>query len=361
VAPVRYDHPDADLLSPRRRWYKLPLFVFSIFLFVLAITLMKDGARDLGPLVRDRFAVAHFADAMGFGWLLSYLIMSGSPVAAAALSLFDAGVIDRLSAYGMIVGSRMGASFIVLFIGFIYVLRGRGRASSLSMGLLSMSVATSIQVLALGIGIWLLSNGLVDSYHLGMGATMASPLDLILEPISQAMGALLPGWALFALGIGLIMVSFSLFDRCLPDMTLKQHGVGAMAQFVYRPWVMFLVGSTVTLATMSVSISLSILVPLNQRGFVRRENIIPYIMGANITTFIDTLLAAFLLRNPAALAVVLAEMISLTVVSALILLGGYELYKRSLLRFVDWTVHDMRRLFAFVVVIVAVPVVLLIL
>jgi hypothetical protein len=48
--------------------------------------------------------------------------MSGSPVAASALTFLDAGIITAVQTFTMIIGSRMGASFIILFIGFIYVL-----------------------------------------------------------------------------------------------------------------------------------------------------------------------------------------------------------------------------------------------
>ena len=56
----------------------------------------------------------------------------------------------------------------------------------------------------------------------------------------------------------------------------------------YRPWFMFAVGLGVTVLTLSVSVSLSLLVPLAARGYIRRENVVPYILGANITTFVDT-------------------------------------------------------------------------
>ena len=128
--PLRLIHDFWRYLS----WPKIGRFTISLFLFILAITLMKEGARDLAPLVRTRFAVTNPANSLGFGWLFAYLIMSGSPVAAAALTFFQAGVLDKLGAFTMITGSRLGASFIVLFIGFIYVLRGRNRANSLSMG-----------------------------------------------------------------------------------------------------------------------------------------------------------------------------------------------------------------------------------
>lgn len=343
----------------RLHWYKLPLFVVSLFLFVLAITLMKDGARGLAPFVRDRLVVTNFADALGFGWLFAYVIMSGSPVAGAALTFFDAGAISKISAFAMIVGSRMGASFIVLFIGFLYVLRGRNRGTSLAMGLLSLTVAGSIQAVALVIGIALLTFGVLDGIQLGSGGVLGGLMDAILDPISQALAARLPGWALFLVGLGVIMVSFNLFDRCLPTMTLKEGGVGTISQFVYKPWIMFLLGGAVTLISMSVSISLSILVPLSQRGFVRRENVIPYIMGANISTFIDTLLAAVLLRNSEAFTIVLAEMISLAIVCALILLVGYRPYERGVLGFVDWATRDNRNLAIFMLSIFVVPVVLM--
>ena len=141
AAPV---HDPGLIGSLRRvRWDKVGLFIVSLFLFVLAINLMKEGARELAPLVRDVFAVDSPANALGFGWLFAYLVMSGSPVAASALAFFSAGVINQIETFAMITGSRFGASFIVLFIGFIYVLRGRDRSQGLSMGLLSLLVTFS--------------------------------------------------------------------------------------------------------------------------------------------------------------------------------------------------------------------------
>ena len=132
--------------------------------------------------------------------------------------------------------------------------------------------------------------------------------------------------------MGVIWFSFNLFDKCLPQMTLKESQLGWMSRLVYRPWVMFALGALITMISMSVSLSLAILVPLSARGFVRRENVIPYIMGANITTFIDTLLAAVLLNNPPAFTIVLVEMFSITVVSVIILATVYRRYERGMLR-----------------------------
>ncbi len=343
----------------RVRWDKVGLFIVSLFLFILAINLMKEGARSLAPLVRDVFDVNSPANALGFGWLFAYVVMSGSPVAASALAFFSAGVINQIETFAMITGSRFGASFIVLFIGFVYVLRGRDRSQGLSMGLLSLLVTFSTYTVALIIGVFVLQSGTLDWFQPSSGALLSSIFDLVFDPIITLLLSFLPRWSMFVVGLGIILVSFNLFDRCLPEMSIKESQVGRVSRMVYKPWVMFLLGSGVTMISMSVSVSLSILVPLSNRGFVRRENVIPYIMGANITTFVDTLLAAVLLNNPDAFTVVLVEMLSVALVSAVILIFFFTNYQRWMLSIVNWIIESNRNLAVFMFTIFAIPIILL--
>ena len=349
---------------PRPWWQhirldKIGIFIVSLYLFILAISLMKTGASGLTSLVQNILQVSNPINALGFGWLFAYLMMSGSPVAAAALAFFDAGVIDQLSAFAMITGSRLGASFIVLFIGFIYTLRGRDRATSLSMGLLSLSVTASTYLPALLLGTVILKTGALDRVQLQSGALLTSFMDLIIDPVVNLLVSWVPGWMIFVVGLGIILISFNLFDKCLPQMSIKESRVGWMSRLVYRPAVMFGLGALITLVSMSVSVSLSILVPLSSRGFVRRENVIPYIMGANITTFIDTLLAAVLLNNPPAFTIVLAEMFSVTMVSILILSLFYTSYLHRMLKFVTQVTSTNRNLAVFMLLLLLIPLALL--
>ena len=56
--------------SPLRRipWLKIGTFSISLFLFILALTFMKEGARSLVPLIRSQLAVTNPANGLGFGW-----------------------------------------------------------------------------------------------------------------------------------------------------------------------------------------------------------------------------------------------------------------------------------------------------
>ena len=357
-----------QLLRPAEKWNawwtkiqigKIGLFILSLFLFIQAITLMKEGARGLSPLVRDVFNVTNPVNSLGFGWLFAYMIMSGSPVAAASLAFFDAGVVDKLGAFAMITGSRLGANFIVLLIGFLYVFRGRDRTTSLSMGLLSLTITATTYLPALLLGAFFLKTGWLDRVQLRSGTLLQSATGFLVEPISTFVTGLLPEWAVFLLGLGVILLSFNLFDKCLPQMTIKESYVGWMSRLVYRPAVMFLLGALVTLISMSVSISLSVLVPLSNRGFVRRENVTPYIMGANITTFIDTLLAAVLLKNPPAFTIVLTEMFTITLISMCILILFYPYYQQTTLNFINWVTNSNKHLSLFIIAIFLVPILLM--
>lgn len=359
--PISISLQDAASAAWERvHFRKIGLFLISIFLFVLAIILMKDSARGISSLVRDFITVTNPVNCLGFGWLSAYLIMSGSPIAATALTFFDAGMMDKIGAFNMITGSRLGASFIVLFVGFMYVLRGRDRATSLSMGLLSLTVTWSTYILSLLIGVSILRAGVLDWVQLRSGALLYTTTEWIFNPILTVMNSFLPHWAIFFCGLLIVMLSFQFFDRCLPQMTIKESQVGQMSRLVYRRWVMFSLGALITMVSMSVSLSLSVLVPLSNRGFVRRENVIPYIMGANITTFIDTLLAAVLLNNTSAFTIVFVEMVSISLVSMIILATLYHHYERIMLDLVAWITAGNRNLVIFLSFVFVMPIFLMV-
>jgi Na+/phosphate symporter len=181
--------------------------------------------------------------------------------------------------------------------------------------------------------------------------------DPILGFVNTQLGSL--PWLIFFVGIGVLLFSFSLLDRALPEMNAERSSFQRIGRLVYRPMAMFVLGMAVTSVTLSVSVSLSILVPLSAKGFIRRENMLPYIMGANITTFIDTLFAAFVMSGPAAFTIVLVEMVSVALVSLIVLLTCYRLYERAVIWVLNVIMRDNRTLGMFVAVMLITPLVLL--
>lgn len=321
----------------RIRWCKLGLFFASMTLFMLALELMKAGTRGLAPLTNDLLHVDDPISGLGFGWLSSYLVLSGSPVAAVALTFLDVGTIGPHAAFAMIVGSRVGGSLIVVLIGLVYMLRGHKKRTSLLVGLLALIITVTIYVFALPLGLTMLNMPIAETHiHLPTDGGFASLIDLLFGPPVELTSRTLPDWGVFLLGLGSTVLSLNLIDKALPELDLEKHVFGRVSRLLYRPSVIFVLGMVLTLLTMSVSVSLGLLVPLSVRGYVRRENLVPYIMGCNISTFVDTLIAGILLRNPMATNVVLIQMVVILIVSLIVLAFFYRTYERLMLRVALW-------------------------
>ncbi len=201
----------------------------------------------------------------------------------------------------------------------------------------------------------ILRAGLLDGVHWHASGKMEAVLGKLWGPFVDAAEAHLPGWALFVVGIATILVSFNLIDRVLPQID-SDSTVSKRRTWLTHPWMMFFLGCIVATLTLSVSVALTVLVPLAVKGYVKRDQALPYIMGANITTLADTLVVAMLQKTPVAAQIVLAEAIGVSLVSIGILAFLYGPTKRNVLAFDDWLTADNRRLAGFVGALFAVPI-----
>jgi solute carrier family 34 (sodium-dependent phosphate cotransporter) len=345
----------------RSKWVlagKFLLFVPAMFLFILAIQLMKAGAAAVGPTIQGQFPFANGLSTMGTGWLGAYLVLSGSPVAATAISLFGAGTTSVLQTFTMLSGSRLGASFIVLLTGFLYAMRNpKARREPLGIGIQAMTMTAITYLPGMLIGYLILREGLLNGINWHASGKLEAAFSKVYGPFVDLAKAHLPGWALFAVGIATILIAFQLIDRVLPEM--DSSSASRRSSWLKRPWTMFLLGCLVATLTLSVSVALTVLVPLAVKGYVKRDEALPYIMGANITTLADTLVVAMLQHTPVAARIVLAEAIGVTIVSIFILAFVYGPVKRSVIRLDDWLVAKNVRLAGFVAILFVIPIALL--
>jgi hypothetical protein len=352
-------------ISVPRLGVKAVLAALALWALLLALAFMKDGARGLAPAVA--VAVATPLNALGLGWLGALLVLSGSPVAASALALYAGGSMSADMAFAMVVGSRLGAAFVVLLIGTIYALRRRdaSRRAPISIGVLALAMTAVAYVPGGAIGYAVLRSDLLA------GATFAPPgfvidlTDRVTTPIVTAVANVivpthpLGGAALFGIGVVLLHGSFRIVDVFLPALGTEKGD--ERARWYVGPWTMFGIGLLTAAVTLSVSVALTLLVPVVAKGYVRREQILPYIAGANITTLVDTLLVAFLLADVVAPRIVLSLGLGVTVWTVVALAVAYVPIRRLVFAVADITLRTRSRLVAFVSVLFAVPVTFLLL
>jgi Na+/phosphate symporter len=119
---------------------------------------------------------------------------------------------------------------------------------------------------------------------------------------------------------------------------------------------MFALGCLVATLTLSVSVALTVLVPLAVKGYVKRDEALPYIMGANIMTLADTLVVAMLQPTEVAAQIVLAQALGVAIVSIVILAFFYQPVQRAVLTVEDYFVSSNRRLAVFVAILFVLPI-----
>ena len=217
----------------------------GLFLFILALQLLKSGAGGLKPILKAVSADG-VLNLLGFGWLGAYGVMSGSPVAAISLSLLAGDTISDVEAFAMINGSRLGASFIVLFVGFILYLTHKRTADGLFIGVVALLTAFTLWLPVLPIGILVLKAGWFDGMKVGTPPGITSFIEVVYDPIVVRAVDHLHRFPVFLLGIGTLLTAFAVFDRALPNLEQPSLRVERMKSWLHHPLAMFALGLGIT-------------------------------------------------------------------------------------------------------------------
>jgi sodium-dependent phosphate cotransporter len=330
-------------------------FALALFLFVGSLQLMKTGAASLDVLQNNGFLVKNAGSTFGLGWIGALFVLSGSPVAASALSLVAAGSISEIQGFTMLTGSRLGAAFVVLVVAVVYALKGGAgqRLKPVGTAVIALVGTAVVYLPAAFIGFALLGSSPFHALEVQFPGQFADLIDLVYGGLLARVEGF-PAAVIFLGGLGALLLSFKLLDSVMPSLDDSSLS-GSRASWLRSKWPMFAIGSVVALVTMSVSVALTVLVPLVAKGYARREDILPYIMGANITTLGDTMLAAFALGSAAAVRIVLAEVIATSLLSVALLALFYPQIRRVVWRLQRQVIRSKTRLAAFTAALFVVP------
>lgn len=328
--------------------------VGAVILFLLAVQLLGTATEATAPALRGPLLLVVGGDpsALGAGWLGAYLLGNGSVVAALAVSLFAADLLSGGQLFFMVVGSRLGAAGIVVFIGAVdYFQRRLSLAESVSMGLLTFLLTLSVYLPVAALGY--LGLPLVTSAGARIGLPAGWwPFDLV-EPVTSLVLSLLGPGASFLLAVAMLFGNPKLFDE-----VLTRVDTGTLRRRVFdhfqRTWVAFGLGLLVTGMTTSVTFSLGVIVPLYNRGYVKRDELVPYVLGANIGTLLDTLVVAAVLGSPRGITIVLTILgVATAVTTGFLAVSGR--YSRAIGLVDDRLLEDRAAFVGFVALLVLIP------
>jgi solute carrier family 34 (sodium-dependent phosphate cotransporter) len=311
-------------------WWTVRLAI-ALFVFVGALQLMKTGASSLSILHQGGLLVQNAGSTFGLGWLGALLVLSGSPIAATSLTLVAAGEhaaagaerFTELQGFTMLTGSRLGAAFVVLVTAVLFAMRAPEgeRKAPVTCAMFALFATAMIYIPAAFVGAGLLHWDPFHELELALPGGVVDLIDVVYGGLLDRAEGYSPA-LVFLGGLACLLVAFKLIDTVLPSLDGSALQ-SSRADWLTRKWPMFFLGCAVALVTLSISVALTLLVPLVAKRYVKVDHVLPYILGANITTLGDTMFAAFTLDSPAAVRIVLAEVIATSALSVVLLAFFY--------------------------------------
>lgn len=335
--------------------------VSSIFIFVFGLQLLGESTQAVASSIEGlvKTLVTGDVSALGAGWFLAYMVLNGATSAAIGIAFLESGLITVSNTFMMVGGSRLGASFIVVFIGLLEYMQGKNPdlRDSCSVGILQFLTTYAAYIPAIILGFFLVKNFDTSILAVQAPSSLQYGLDMIFGPFTQILSSQFSPPILFILSIFILVGSLRLFDRGFKGISEEKFRSKYLRFKFTNEWVAFAMGAGITLLTTSVALSVGIIVPLYNRGYFRRKEIIPYLMGANITTMISSMMAAAVMNSTQGMmaSLVLTGTVLLTTIG---ILAFYDRFYKGLKYTFDAIMIQDRYLMAFTAILFLIPLVL---
>lgn len=345
-------------------WKRTVTAVASITLFILGLQLLGESTDAITQLLEGlvKLLVTGELSALGTGWFMAYIVLNGATSAAIGIAFLEAGLIEIVDAFMIISGSRLGASFIVILIGLIEYLQGKSDdlKDSCSIGVLQFITTYIVYIPAILIGYFVIENFELNFLEVEGSEWLNYGIDTLFGPLVDLFAYNLPPALLFITSILVIIISLQIFDKAFKGLGGEKFRSKYLRFRFGNKWIAFALGSLITLLTTSVALSVGIIVPMYNRGYFKRREIIPYLMGANLTTMISSVMAAVVMDSVMGMKAVLI-LTGAVLVTTFVALIFYDTIYRGLQKIFNTLMMHNRYLIIFVSMLLFVPLLLILL
>ena len=127
----------------------------------------------------------------------------------------------------------------MLFVGSLYWVRGRRNPDGLYIGVVALLTAFTLWGPVIPVGQLILREGWFDGVRFGSPGALTSIVNVIYDPMVTRLADHLPRLVMFAIGIGVLLLSFSIFDRVLPNLEQPGPRFERASEFLHQRYAMF--------------------------------------------------------------------------------------------------------------------------
>ena len=297
---------------------KVILLLLLVYLFLVSISLMGAGLKDLG-LDLTRRVIAGTSNAfvgLFIGILVTSIVQSSSTTTSITVGLVGCGMMTLDQAIPIIMGANIGTSVTntLVALGHLRVKPELQRAFGAAVVHDTFNVLTVVIFFPLQLYFNIIGKSaefLADIFEKSGGLQFVSPLKIIVTPAVEALETLLAsnGWLIVTVSLLILFLSLRFIVKTMKSLVLKRLTVFFNKVIFRTPLIGIFFGMVFTAIVQSSSVTTSLIVPLAGAGLVTLEQVFPFTLGANIGTTITALMASLVTQNPMAVAVAFAHLL----------------------------------------------------
>ena len=296
----------------KKRLQSIVIFIFSIYFFIISIELIKKSSLSLGDSLINHFITLSQSPikALAAGWLGAGIVQSGGAIGAITATMVGAGIFTLTTAIFIIFGSRIGATITGLIVSLFSKTKNKRDFRH------GFEIATANTFYNI-INIIIL---FLIEYFFRIFTKIGTYFGKFLEGVTFFKAVpdlidIIAGWfiklimqipakiAVLIIGFVILLVTLEFLAKSI----LGIFGGHDKARKIVKKhfsnkYEAFLIGLLITALIPSTNITISFLIPLAVARIINIEEAIPYILGANIGTVVEVVLAAFVTGNSLAIA-----------------------------------------------------------
>lgn len=300
--------------------------LIAIYFFVSAIVLVKSSAKIMGVALAETIVllIRDTTSAVFAGWISTALLHSSGAFDSIVVAFTASGVMPLNLSVATIIGAEMGTTVTPFLISVLERMKGRGNNDAsfnvtMSHVLYNLFTLILFYPLELFFGVFTKIAQRGSNIFLKITWLDAVPdlLD-VLTPWVKPLLTIIPPWAGLVLGGLMLILALGAVEKYMTAIFSMPRSWNLIRSTFTRPRRAFLAGFLFTVLVPSTTVMVSLLVPLAASGVIKAEYyILPYILGANIGTVFDVMVAALATGDPISLGVWLVHL-TINVVGAII-------------------------------------------
>jgi solute carrier family 34 (sodium-dependent phosphate cotransporter) len=292
-------------------------FLFLLYLFFASIEILSLAFKLAGQGFAERL-IAMVADPVAgllLGFVATAIIQSSSTTTTIVVGLVASGALSIELAVPVIMGANIGTTTTNTLVSMGHVTRPLEfrRAFAASTVHDFFNVLAAITILPLEIFFSPVRRTAVflqEVFEDVGGMSLASPLKVVIQPLADLVGGLIP----HTIPLALLALALLLFALRQMMKVMKGAVLSRLERLFDRVLfrndaASFTLGMVATASVQSSSATTSLVIPLAGTGVLSLRQIYPYTLGANLGTTITAILASFSTGSPAAVTVALAHLV----------------------------------------------------